>query len=500
MNVIWIVCDTFRQDHIGAYGKKVIHTPSLDALAAKSVRFNNHYAGAFPTMPARADHHTGRWSMAFMGWGPLPEGQATLAQTLVQKGFTTAAAVDTPFYLRSEMNYDRGFQGFFMNPSQLMGGYTWWTEYGDKIPSSYSEPGKRSQVSGKHESWDVRAAWRYESDHCSPRTFTLATQWLERHYKEDFFLFIDTWDPHEPWDAPPYYTELYWPGYDGELIYPVYGRWQEMPGYTEEKVRKANATYCGKITMVDTWIGHLLRTVENMGLMEKTAIIFTTDHGFYFGEHGGLFGKQFMSKPDGSPCNRWDEDATWGPNPLYKENILLPLLVYVPGIQPGVHDGLTSAVDIMPTVLDIFGQEIPGFVEGSSLLPKIRDTSLAGREFVVSCEPFTNPGDPVRYVDNVLRRRGGLSTITVTTDEWSFLYSPSPERSESKTKGIVQLPHMWQSQLYNLKTDPGQEQNVISHHPEVAKELHQYLLKFMRDTNVPPHMLQARSELQLAEA
>ena len=99
MNVIWIVCDTFRQDHIGAYGKKVIHTPSLDALAAKSVRFNNHYAGAFPTMPARADYHTGRWSMSFMGWGPLPEGQVTLAQTLVQKGFTTAAVVNasSPF-------------------------------------------------------------------------------------------------------------------------------------------------------------------------------------------------------------------------------------------------------------------------------------------------------------------------------------------------------------------------------------------------------------------
>ena len=492
MNVIWIVCDTFRQDHIGAYGNQVIHTPSLDALAAKSVRFDNHYAGAFPTMPARADHHTGRWSMSFMGWGPLPEGQVTLAQTLVQKGFTTAAAVDTPFYLRSEMNYDRGFQGFFMNPSQLMGGYTWWTARSvsrgasgtsGQIPSSYSGPGKRSEVNRQHESWDVRAAWRYESDHCSPRTFTLATQWLERHYKEDFFLFIDTWDPHEPWDAPAYYTELYWPGYDGELIYPSYVRWQEMPGYTEEKVRKANAAYCGKITMVDTWIGHLLRTVENMGLMEKTAIIFTTDHGFYFGEHGGLFGKQFMAKPDGTPFSLLDEDATWGPNPLYKENILLPLLVYVPGMPPGVHDGLTSAVDIMPTVLDIFGQDIPGFVEGSSLLPKIRDTSLPGREFVVSCEPFTNPGESVRYVDNVLRRRGPLSMITVTAGEWSLLYSAEPEGSE----------------LYNLKSDPRQEQNVISHRPEVAKELHQYLVKFMRDTNVPPHMLKARSELQLAD-
>ena len=484
MNVIWIVCDTWRQDHIGAYGNEDIHTPSLDALAAKSVRFDNYYTGSFPTMPARAGHHTGRWTMSFMGWGPLPEGQVTLAQTLVQKGFTTAAAVDTPFYLRSGMNYDQGFQAFFMEQSQLMGGFHW--DEHNRIPSTWSQgEGKPvhqcgGEVSLEHESWGVRAAWRHESDHCSPRTFTLATQWLERHYKEDFFLFIDTWGPHEPWDAPPYYTELYWPDFDGEVIYPLYGRWQETPGVTEEKVRKAHAAYCGELTMVDTWIGRLLRKVENMGLMEKTAIVFTSDHGFYFGERG-VFGKQFPAKPDGTPCSWGDEGATWGPNPLYKELVLLPLLVYVPGIPPGVYEQPTSAPNVMPTVLDILGQDIPGFVEGSSLLPKMRNTSLPGREFVVSCEPFTNPGDPVRYVDNNLRRRGGLSMITVTTGEWSLLYNAEPEKSE----------------LYNLKSDPRQQQNVISHHTEVGKELHQYMVKFMRDTNVEPHMLKARSELKL---
>ena len=494
MNVIWIACDTWRQDHIGAYGNKDIHTPSLDALAAKSIRFDNHYAASFPTMPARADFHTGRWTMSFMGWGPLPEGQVTLAQSLVQKGFTTAAAVDTPFYLRSEMNYDRGFQAFFMDQSQLMGGYHW-TEDTERFPALHGQRegeallgvGKRPEKGGlggiarNHESWDVRAAWRYESDNCSPRTFTLAMQWLEGHYKEDFFLYIDTWDPHEPWDAPAYYTELYYPGFDGETPYPVYGYWQETPGFTEEMLRKSHAAYCGKITMVDTWIGYLLRKVENMGLMEKTAIVFTTDHGFYFGEHGGLFGKQFPAKPDGTPTNRWDPEATWGPNPLYKELIQLPMLICVPGIKPGAYDQPTSAVDLVPTVLDYMGQDIPSFVEGSSLLPKMRDTSLPGREFVVSSEPFTNPGDHVRYVDNNLRRRGCLSTITVTTADWSLLYSPDSDRSE----------------LYNLKSDPRQAQNVISRHPEVAKELHQYLVKFMRDTNVEPHMLKSRSELQI---
>ena len=74
MNVIWVVADTFRRDHVGAYGNPAIHTPSLDALAARSIRFDSHYSAGFPTMPTRADHQTGRWTMSFMGWQPLPTG------------------------------------------------------------------------------------------------------------------------------------------------------------------------------------------------------------------------------------------------------------------------------------------------------------------------------------------------------------------------------------------------------------------------------------------
>ena len=99
----------------------------------------------------------------------------------------------------------------------------------------------------------------------------------------------------------------------------------------------------------------------------------------------------------------------------------------------------------------------------------------------MSSEPFTNPGDPVRYVDNISRGRSVLSTTSVTTKEWSLLYSVDPGMSE----------------LYNLKSDPRQQQNVISSRPEVAKELHQHLVKFMRDTSLSPHLLEARSKLQL---
>ena len=414
-------------------------------------------------MPTRADHATGRWTMSFMGWEPLPEDEVTLAQILVENGYHTAAAIDTPFYIRGEMNYDRGYQTFFFHPGQE------------------GSPTRVQQV-GNHESRDIRDRWRLEQDLNAPQTFANAMNWLETHYKEDFFLYIDTWDPHEPWEAPPYYSELYWPGYDGEIIQPIYGHWQDEPGFSAERVKKANATYCGEITMVDTWIGYFLRRVENMGLMDKTAIIFTSDHGFYFGEHGGKFGKMSFDKRDGGGLYRFgDSDARWAHSPLYEELVKIPLLVYVPGVGPSVYDGMTSVVDVMPTVLDIAGVSSPGNVHGASLLPRMRDSSAAGREFTVSTIPFANPGDEVRSVDSIRRNLVNSQVTTITAGDWSLLYSMDEGMSE----------------LYNLANDPAQENNIISENFEVAKEVHQYLLKFMRDTGVSDHLLKPRQEFRL---
>ena len=464
MNVIWIVSDTFRRDHIGAYGNRRIHTPSLDALAAGAVRFDSHYSAGFPTMPTRADHQTGRWTMSFMGWQPLPDGVTTLAEILAGHGLHTAASVDTPYYLRDGMNYDRGFQSFFMNAGQ------------DTLWSLIPEPGYH------HEALDIRDAWRSEADRNAPKTFMTAIQWLERHYKEDFFLLVDTWDPHEPWDAPSYYTELYLPDYDGELVLPLYGNWHDMPGYEESQLRKGHATYCGEITMVDTWVGFLLKSVENMGLADKTVVIFTTDHGFYFGEHGGLFGKMSSDKyPDGS-LRPYDEiGSQWSYSPLFEEIVHLPLLIRAPGITPGAYSGLSSAIDVMPTVLDLLGLDIPAFVQGRSLAPALRDGSHSGREFVISSLPFANPGDPVQSVDNFLRDLKDFPVTTVTAGEWSLLYSPEP--------GV--------SQLYNLNADPHQLDNVIEGDMDFAGELHKLLVEFMRETEVPERLLKPRLELRM---
>src|SRR5919202_5391886 len=99
-NVLVIVADTFRRDHLGAYGNARIRTPHLDAFARQSVVFDHHLVSSFPTMPARADILTGRFAYTFMGWEPLPPGIPTLPGILSANGYLTMGVVDTPFFIR----------------------------------------------------------------------------------------------------------------------------------------------------------------------------------------------------------------------------------------------------------------------------------------------------------------------------------------------------------------------------------------------------------------
>jgi arylsulfatase A-like enzyme len=262
---------------------------------------------------------------------------------------------------------------------------------------------------------------------------------------------------------------------------PFYKNWREEPGFTEEMLKKAHAAYCGEISMVDAWVGNLLRQVEYMGLMENTAIIFTTDHGFYFGEHD-IFGKMVFANEDNiEPTGTTRHPGAWARSPLYEEVAAIPLIIYLPGVEPGVYNGLTSAVDLMPTILDLFGQEIPAYVEGESLLPAVKNHARPGREYVITGCPFINAGDTDQLVDHLLRKCVVPSMTTITTDEWSLLQDCAPGGSE----------------LYNLKSDPEQERNVIGQNPDIARDLHQYLVKFMQETNVPQRLQEPRLKLRL---
>jgi len=450
MNILVIVADTFRYDHVGFNGNSAIKTPNLDALAADSVAFDRSYAASFPTMPNRADLFTGKWTFTYLGWAPLRQDETVLAQALTANGYKTMAVVDTPFFARNGFGYDRGFSDFIWIRGQ---------GWADTLE-------------------DVNHDRRYEEDYCAPKTMRAAARWLERHHKESpFFLYVDTWDPHEYWDPPHWYVDLYHNGFDGRNVRPCYGPWKEE-GISPEDLEIAHACYCGEVTMVDTWVGFLLDRLETLGLAEETAVLFTSDHGFYFGEHG-QFGKCVLDLGPRPP----HPGLRWYRSPLYEEICHTPLFMRVPGIAPRRTDALVSPVDLMPTVLELSDVEIPETVRGQSLAPVLHGDDGAGRDFVVTSPPLGNPGAGTEAVDAVSRQLSEFTPSTITSPTHALIYSVEGEPAE----------------LYDLKRDLGQQDNIIDDAREIAIDLHTRLVSLLESVGTEERLLAPRRRLTIGQ-
>ncbi len=446
MNIVLIISDTFRSDHVGCYGNDWIRTPNLDRLARKAITFDRAYAASFPTVPARADLLTGKFTFTYRGWQPLSQEEITLPQLLTEAGYTTMGIVDTPFYMRNGYGYDRGFEDFLYISGQAPG------------------PGRDDSIYQR----------RYEEDHFAPMTMSAAERWLERHADERFFLLVDTWDPHEPWDPPSHYVKMYWKDHDEHPApYPSYWDWKEA-GLSREHVRRAHAHYCGQVTMVDRWIGRLLEKMEILGLMENTAVIFASDHGFYFGEHG-MFGKGMVRNEPGAKAFQ----GKWYRSPLYEEVTRIPLLIYLPGVEPARVDALVAFPDLMPTIMELAGLERPEFVQAVSVMPLIRGKRSKQHDLIVTSWPLYNVGQQIRVVDDFERRLEEPLPSTVSDGEWSLIYATSGEPVE----------------LYHTLSDPEQRENLADTNEAKARELHKKFTNFLEEMGTDEVFLTPRKRI-----
>ncbi|GAF99466.1 unnamed protein product, partial [marine sediment metagenome] len=257
------------------------------------------------------------------------------------------------------------------------------SSYCDDIPDEHvvlpADPRKqRMPLERLHQHIKNGMGWAGDEDQRAARTMRAACRWLEGRYGNctPFFLAVDTFDPHEPWDAPRYYVDAYDRDYDGDrLVDPAY----EPAEYaTESEIRFMRCLYAAKLTMVDRWIGYLLAGIERLGLRDDTVIFFTSDHGFYHGEHG-LIGKVLLDRED-VICGRW---------PLYATITHAPLLIRLPGMTVGKqYSAFCQPADLMPTVLEVFDRPIPQGVQGSSLLPLLRGESAASRGFAITSATY----------------------------------------------------------------------------------------------------------------
>lgn len=448
MNVVLIICDTVRADYLGCYGNPWVRTPHLDALAARSALFERFYPASFPTGPMRKDVHSGRFTFAYSYWQtPPPEGEPLVAELLSAAGVRTAYIGDT----NNSRQYLRGFEHTELvdcRPARL-------SEVPDEVPLG-CDPRKmrRPDKNGMHHAREW-AAYDGEIERRAPRTALAAHRWLEDRTGDDrpFFLWVDTFDPHEPWDAPQHYVDLYDPGYQGDRIwYPAY----EPADYaTADEIRHMRCLYAAKLTMVDRWVGFLLEGLSRMPFADETAIVFTSDHGFYHGEHN-LIGKVLLDHDDDTITGRW---------PLYEPIAHAPLLVSVPGLVDGGERRRTfvQAPDLMPTVLELFGVAVPDRVQGRSILPVLRDETDTLRDAALSTCTYAQDAE-VR------------SPSALRTDKWMYVYGGDE----------------WPSELYDLRDDPAQERNVFDRQPQAAREMHERYVAFLEEIGCPPDVLAGR--------
>ncbi len=327
---------------------------------------------------------------------------------------------------------------------------------------------------------DVRLTRRFETDYAAPATMFEAERWLQRHLPDQpFFLYVDTWDPHEPWDPPTWYTRMYAPDYDGRPVIPAYGEYKKK-GMTEADVALGYAAYRGEVTMVDRWVGRLLDTIDVLGLADNTIVLFVSDHGYYFGEHG-YYGKSVMDDHAFGQYapNPAKGDMNFLRSPIYEEVGNIPLMIHVPGNAPRHTGALVSLSDIMPTLIDLAGLEVPPTVHGESLKPVVVGDDDEGHPFVVTSWPLYNLGEKTRAVDSFERTIREPLPSTITTREWQMLYA---------VEGVP-------IELYNLVDDPRQQKNVADEHPDIVKRLHGQFLELLARTGTEERLIRTRRKV-----
>src|SRR5436190_10403528 len=221
--------DSLRPDYVGGYRRETDSpdlpgqlqspagsgavTPAIDAFAGEAAVFERSYAASFPTVPNRNDLHMGRYTFPHRGWTPMPLDVPCLAVPLSAAGVRTQLYCDTPNQVPNHLH--RGFAGWEWHRGQEGDRYV----MDRRIPVTLPCAREKLRNNGTTLEQYLRntAWWRSEEDHFAPRTFRSGIAWLEQHYDTNrdtpFLLWLDTFDPHEPWDAPEYYVDRYDPHY-----------------------------------------------------------------------------------------------------------------------------------------------------------------------------------------------------------------------------------------------------------------------------------------------
>ncbi|TFG07672.1 MAG: DUF4976 domain-containing protein [Promethearchaeota archaeon] len=416
-NVLFIMTDQHRADHMSCSGNKVLKTPNLDRLASEGTRFTNAYCTSPMCMPNRATLLTGLYPNVHgvrSNGINLAENVPTITQSLINRGWHTAAIGKLhlnfwgPPYKRK--NKSAEFFGDWMaeeigdNPVQenfpmpyygfqevemvaghgnfLTGHYINWLE--ERAPH-YIEPMKERFK--KMDNFFLLYCETdlteecYSTKYVEEKTIEVLEKQAEGYYGgKPFFIHCSFPDPHHPVCPPGKYWDLYKPAdielpesfnniknlYDHpflgpHLIDPIF-RGAMLRESTAEEVLKFLALTYGSVAMIDNSIGQILASLQKLGLAEKTIVIYTSDHGDFCGDHGMLLK---------------------GPAP-FNGVLQVPLIWKVPGMPEGnISDSLISTIDIPKTILELLGikeKHQPPNMQGLDFSRVLKDPNKIARE------------------------------------------------------------------------------------------------------------------------
>lgn len=396
-NIIVILLDSLNRHMLGAYGGTEFETPVLDAFAKTAVRFDNHYTGSLPCMPARHDILCGALDFLWRPWGSVEIWEDAITYELRKTGVVSQLISDHPHLFETGgENYHGDFNAWAYERGHE--GDAWKTR---PDPSWAGAP----SMGRPHMPYDDSRGWfQGEADFPGPRTMAAAARWIDDNagHHDRFFLFVDEFDPHEPFDTPEPWASKYDPEWEGpHLIWPPYMQGAIEKGVlTERQARQLRAQYGGKLSMIDHWLGKVLDAVDRNGIADDTAIIICTDHGHYLGE------KDIWGKPG---------------VPVYATLGHIPLLIRWPGVEPGARQALTTSVDIFATLCEAFGVHVRQRTHGQSLIPvltgetdKVRDwllTGVWGREVQIVTDRWKYVRGPV----------GANAPLSMMSNRWSTM-------------------------------------------------------------------------------
>ncbi len=327
MNIVLVSIDTLRPDHLGCYGYERNTSPTIDNLAKEGARFEIVASTTSWTLPAHAAMLTSQPDIIHQVlWDDdrLDPHRITIAELLKKQGYRTGAIFTGP-YLLPRFGLDQGFDDYIDA-----------TRYDKSIDNS-----EVLQASEKDRTT------RYAMDRME--------KWLDKEPDKPFFFFLHLFDVHPDFIPPPPYNTMFDPDYLGDI--------EARDLFKSKKIHKNMdprdlehiiALYDGEIRFVDqVGIARLLDMLEKREMLDNTLIIITSDHGEEFFEHGSIAHR----------------------NNLYDTTLLVPLIIWRPGLIPPVDitGSQVRLIDIMPTILDMLGMEKCRENTGKSLMPLIKN-------------------------------------------------------------------------------------------------------------------------------